>query len=325
MTAPELGAHRVSVIICAYTLDRWQDLLNAVQSCCEQTVPPLEVVVVVDNNDELRRRAEAALPDARVVANHHGPGLSGGRNSGADVADGSILLFLDDDAVASPRWLEEHLAGFGHENVLGVGGEVVPMWRAEMPAWLPSELYWVVGCTYTGMPETPGAIRNPIGANMSIRADVFAAAGGFQQELGRLDTGKRAITGTADETEFCIRVLRSYPDGEWMYRPDARVAHVVPAERATWRHFRDRCRLEGGSKAVLVRLSGQQAGLASERAYVRRVLPRAVVRELRSAVAGRPAGFVRAAVIVAGLWITALTYVRALALLAAGRGQRYVS
>lgn len=315
----------VSVVICAYTLERWQDLECAVRSALEQTLPPLEVTVVVDNNPELLAKAQAVLDGIRVVANRHGPGLSGARNTGADVSSGSILAFLDDDGIASSRWLSEHVAGYRDANVLGVGGDVTPIWRSPAPAWLPQEFYWVIGCTYTGMPVEVSPIRNPIGANMSIRADVFAGAGGFQQELGRLESGGKATTGTADETEFCIRASAKYPSGRWMYQPEASIGHVVTERRTTWRYFIERCRLEGGSKALLVGLRGQSSGLASERKYVTRVLPRGVLRELRAAVRGDHHALRRAGAICAGLAITAATYVRARAEMALGRGRRYSS
>jgi glycosyltransferase involved in cell wall biosynthesis len=313
------------VIICAYSLDRWDELRTAVRSALEQTHPPREVSVVVDNNPDLLNRAREELHGVRVVANHHRPGLSGARNTGADVSNGSILAFLDDDAVASPRWLQEHLTAYSDPSVLGVGGDVTPIWRSNAPRWLPEELYWVIGCTYVGMPVEPAPIRNPIGANMSIRADVFAAAGGFQHKLGRLDVGGRALTGTADETEFCIRASRRYPDGQWLYRPAASIRHVVTPYRATWRHFVDRCRLEGGSKAVLVGLCGKRSGLASERRYVARVLPLGVLKELRAASHREPYALTRAAAICAGFAITAWTYLRARAEMRLGRGQRYAS
>jgi hypothetical protein len=160
---------------------------------------------------------------------------------------------------------------------------------------------------------------------MSIRADVFAGAGGFQHELGRLDVDGRAITGTADETEFCIRASGRYADGQWLYRPAASVRHVVTPQRATWRHFVDRCRLEGGSKAVLVGLRGRRSGLASERRYVVRVLPLAVLRELRAAARRQPHAIKRAGAICAGLAITASTYLRARTEMRLGRGERFSS
>ena len=52
---------RLSVIICAYTLDRWDQLVEAVASVHAQSTPAAEVVVVVDHNDELLERAGQTL------------------------------------------------------------------------------------------------------------------------------------------------------------------------------------------------------------------------------------------------------------------------
>jgi hypothetical protein len=157
------------------------------------------------------------------------------------------------------------------------------------------------------MPIRDGRIRNPIGANMSMRAAVLARTGSFEPSLARLDRGT-SVSGTAEETEFCIRAARLHPGSYWAYRPGARVRHAVPAERTTWRYFVRRCRLEAAAKAVLTGLTGPREGLESERVYVRSVLPRAIARELLSATRGDPIGLLRAATIAGGLSITAVSY-----------------
>jgi len=43
----------VSVVVCAYTMDRWGDLCAAVESLLVQSVAPLEIVVIIDHNPEL--------------------------------------------------------------------------------------------------------------------------------------------------------------------------------------------------------------------------------------------------------------------------------
>jgi len=98
------------------------------------------------------------------------------------------------------------------------------------PSWFPGEFGWVVGCTYAGMHVRDGRIRNPIGANMSVRADVLRRAGGFTSDLGRRKlgfsvSGRARIGGNAEsceETEFCIRTARLHPGGYWAYRPGTR-------------------------------------------------------------------------------------------------------
>src|SRR5438477_12016455 len=52
----------VSVVICAYTEDRWADLLAAVELVRRQTRCAIEIVVVVDHHPVLLRRVQASLP-----------------------------------------------------------------------------------------------------------------------------------------------------------------------------------------------------------------------------------------------------------------------
>ncbi len=54
-----------SVVICAYTLDRWITLDRAVKSCTEQTCPPDEVILVIDYNEELLNAPRANSPRSR--------------------------------------------------------------------------------------------------------------------------------------------------------------------------------------------------------------------------------------------------------------------
>jgi hypothetical protein len=91
---------------------------------------------------------------------------------------------------------------------------------------------------------------------------------GFREGFGKI--GAR---GGADETELCIRISRAHPSRPWLYWPDARVRHRVPAARSTLRYFLSRCYQEGVVKAALTPIVGREMGLSSERAYVLRVLP----------------------------------------------------
>ena len=43
----------VSVVICCYTMDRFDLLMRAIQSVRAQTYPPPQILVVVDNNPDL--------------------------------------------------------------------------------------------------------------------------------------------------------------------------------------------------------------------------------------------------------------------------------
>jgi hypothetical protein len=164
----------------------------------------------------------------------------------------------------------------------------------------------VIGCSYRGLPETVAEIRNPIGANMAFRRTAFERAGGFRDGIGRV--GARPVG--CEETELAIRVRQGSPGARILQVPEARVRHLVPPERTSWRYFRARCWSEGLSKALVATEVGRQDALASERGYTLRTLPWGVVQGLADALRGRLAGAGRAAAIVAGLAVTTAGYLR---------------
>lgn len=295
----------ITVVICAYTLARWELLKASIESVLAQKLQPGDLLVVVDHNPELRNRLTEAYPSLRVVDNEHTPGLSGARNSGLDLARGEIVAFLDDDAQATPDWLEELMRGFDDPAVQGVGGLIEAWWDTGRPRWFPDEFDWVVGCTYRGMPSTVAEIRNPIGANMAFRRELVARIGGFNESIGRT----RSMPLGGEETELSIRAARSEGGARFLYWPRAAVCHHVPAARGTWRYFVRRCYAEGVSKAAICRVVGSTAGLASERGYATRTLPRGMTRGIRDATRGDWWGLARAFAISLGLVVTALGYV----------------
>ncbi len=290
----------LTVVVCAYTLDRWEDLCAAIGSLRAQDHPADEILLVVDHCPELAERAAGAHPDVRVVTNREARGLSGARNTGLAAAHGDVIAFLDDDAAADPDWTACLLAAYRDPAVLGVGGLVRARWESGRPRWFPPEFDWVVGCSYRGLPEHASQVRNFIGANMSFRRFEVLAAGGFRTDLGRVGTRPLGC----EETELCLRLVVLHPDAQLRYEPAAAVSHHVPRGRATWAYFRARCYGEGLSKAAVARLAGRSRGLASERSYVRSTVPHAVARALRTGGGGPR----MAAALAAGVAVTTLGY-----------------
>ncbi|GCE12655.1 glycosyl transferase family 2 [Tengunoibacter tsumagoiensis] len=271
----------------------------------QQTFQPKEIIVVIDHNEQLLKRAQEHVIGVSVIENTEMRGLSGARNCGIAAAQGNVIAFLDDDALATPDWLKMVSQRYTEADVLGTGGTIIPLWAEDKPVWFPEEFYWVVGCTYRGMPQTDTVIRNPIGANMSLRRDIFDFVGSFRSDIGRI--GSRPIG--CEETELCIRAKQHWPEGRFLYLPAAVVFHRVTKKRATWAYFCSRCYSEGLSKAQVTRFVGVKDSLAVERLYMSRILPAGVIRGIKDALFHRDlTGFARAGVIVVGLVVTTAGY-----------------
>jgi GT2 family glycosyltransferase len=298
-----------SVVICVYTMDRWQDILAAVDSVRGQSLAPREILLVSDHNELLRARlAElyAGVPEVRVLANAGPRGLSAGRNTGVAAARGECVAFLDDDAVAERDWLRFFDEAFEDPRVWAVGGRTLPVWASgHRPGWFPEEFDWVVGCTYRGLPRGRSRVRNVLGGNASFRRAAFDAAGGFATGIGR--DGDRRPLG-CEETELCIRLAQAVPDAVLLLDDRSVIHHKVPAARERFGYFRTRTYAEGLSKALVARSVGADKGLEAERRYTTRVLPAGVARGLRDTALGRVAGAARAGAIVAGVLTTACGY-----------------
>ena len=292
---------QVSVIICAYTEERWDLMVVSIESIKAQSLRPLELILVIDHNPKLYERVSNQYPNMNVIENQEKQGLSGARNTGIKAAKGNVLAFIDEDASAAPDWLENLIKAYSDPSVIGVGGVIHPNWSEGMPHWFPAEFNWVVGCSYKGLPEKQDEIRNLIGCNMSFRSNVVDDVGRFRSEIGRIG----AVPFGCEETELCIRATQVYPDRKFIYEPAASVLHYVPAQRSTFLYFRSRCYAEGISKALITELIGKRDGLSSERNYTFKTLPLGVLRGIKDAFWGDLSGLGRAGAIIIGLtWTT---------------------
>jgi GT2 family glycosyltransferase len=290
----------VSVVIAAFASERWDHLRAAVASVAAQTSPAIETIVVIDHNQDLLDRATRELqhgagvdgaPPVVVIPNTRARGASGARNSGVARCHGNVVAFLDDDACATPGWLQPLVGHFADAGVVGVGGRLDPLWGAPRPRWFPGEFGWAVGTSYSGMPERATRVRNVWAGSMAVRRPAFDAAGGFREDFGKIGSVSRP-----EDTDLCLRVS----GGAWLYDPASAASHLVPAERTRLRYFLVRCFNEGRGKAGLAAQNGVGASTSAERGYASRVLPKAAARELRCAVRGDGAAALRGAAIVAG-------------------------
>jgi glycosyltransferase involved in cell wall biosynthesis len=149
---------------------------------------PWELVISLNTPDPAARRSiESALadfadragdgPSTSIVDSSSVRSAAHARNTGAAAASAPLLAFCDSDDIADPAWLAAIADGLADHAVVGGFLEEARLAVAGQENWRP--------------PATPG--DNPqfmghpylVSANMGIRADVFAASGGFDESLLR--------------------------------------------------------------------------------------------------------------------------------------------
>ena len=101
------------------TWRRSSALREALGALVDQTLAAFEVVVVVDGEDpETRALADnLSFPfPLRWVFQPQNQGQAAARNTGAEVASGELVLFLDEDTLADHDLLSRHLPHHQHAN-----------------------------------------------------------------------------------------------------------------------------------------------------------------------------------------------------------------
>ena len=223
--SPEL-----TVVIC--TLNRRDSLLDSVASVAEDVEGLAAEIVVVDNgstDDTFEVVSNLAGADPRIVAVRESRlGLSQARNTGAGIARGSVVAFIDDDAVVLRGWAAALLRGFENSPAVAVGGKSILDWPGgRRPKWLPKRYESLYsGVDYGEVATRLNPPHIPYGVNMAFRSDWLRELGGFDTRLGR--KGESLVS--CEEQDLFLRVRSA--GGEIWYLPEAIVRHRVEMARA---------------------------------------------------------------------------------------------
>ena len=276
---------KVSVVVCTYTMDRYDVFTEAVESALSQTHDPVEVVLVIDGNHEVYNHAVDDFGDQENVVvhdNEENRGISYSRTRGAELASGEVVAFIDDDGVAEPDWIAEHARVYEDTDVIAVAGYVAPNWQSEKPDFFPEEFYWLVGCTEPGFATDGEEIRNGYGSNVSYRREKFLAVGGYDVNTGR--KGDRHIQ--AHEAPVGIRLSEEFGKGV-VYTSDAVVHHTLFDYRGEFRWLVFRSFWQGFSKRVMELLYPGAQG--NESAFLKELFVRGLPSRVKRTVAERSA------------------------------------
>ncbi len=264
---------KVSVIVCTYSPAMLEHFIECVKSLIDQSYREKEIICIVDGSKEyydlIREKCSELFKEdeIRLLLNEKNLGLLQSRNRGAKLSSGDVVAFIDDDAVADRKWIEELVKMYEEYDAIAAGGKLEPLWIAKKPKWLPEEFYWMIGVTHLGFPKKIAEVRNTFGSNLSFRKDIFLELGGFNLDMGGIK-GKRMLQG--GETELCERMRQRYGKGV-MYNPNAVVYHKIFERRVRLSFLVKRAFWQGYSKAVMEEIAGN---VDEERNYVKNLIGR---------------------------------------------------
>lgn len=225
----------ISVIICTY--NREQFIIDALESLRLQTLAKenFEIIVVNNNSPD---NTENIIKN--YIQKHSGfniiyqletqQGASFARNAGAALARSGLLVFMDDDAIAEPDYLQNILSFYEkHPTVSGLGGRIIPKYIPEKPKWMSHFVSSLVGnFEYSSdlVEFSPG--KYPLESNMIINKDDFNLVGGFNTALPGVK-GTLRIGG--EGKDFFLKVQKA--GKRIYYDPSIIVHHVVEVEKLT--------------------------------------------------------------------------------------------
>jgi glycosyltransferase involved in cell wall biosynthesis len=238
---------KISVVVPTYNRARF--VVRTITSLIEQTLAPVDIVVVdngsTDDTAAVVHDMKSSVKRLRHILEPQ-LGVSRVRNRGAAEASGNLVAFLDDDAVASPHWLEALAdAALSLPSAAAFAGPIGLRWTRSAPAWVQGLEGWYGRFDLGEERKTIDYPLYPFASNVAFRREAFLSAGGFPVELG--PRGGHRIANEEDG------LFRRVAERGWtvVYEPTALVYHWVHAERLSRRYLLRRSFTQGKSDVLV--------------------------------------------------------------------------
>jgi glycosyltransferase involved in cell wall biosynthesis len=225
----------LSIVICSY--NRASYIGDALTALYEQTTSLdfFEVFVVdnnsTDNTPEVFKNWRSAHPNGHFeYTTETKQGASFARNTGAKLANTPWLCFIDDDAIATPQFVENIIRHTKDQPfIVGFGGKIIPKYIPEEPKWMSYYVSSLVGnFDYSPIACAFENGKYPLESNMIVAKKVFDQVGGFNEQIPGV-VGTLRIGGEGKELFYKIMAL----DHTIYYDPSILVHHVVEVSKLT--------------------------------------------------------------------------------------------
>lgn len=262
---PPMRPPPVSLIMCTYNPRR--DLLEeALGAAGAQSLAreDYELIVVDNNSHPPLEEAELSRLARRPVMAIREPrqGLVFARVAGLRAARGWLVVFVDDDNILCPDYLEHALRIAHHEPKLGCYGGIAQP-RLERPAGRVARAYLAhLGVKYAGLVPITGSGAawghwEPIGAGLALRRPVGLAYCDVVTQDERAQALGRAGSGLMSGEDSLFSRLADALGYKVAYRPELKLSHVIGPRRLRLGYIFKLLYGQGRSHVVLESLMGR--------------------------------------------------------------------
>jgi glycosyltransferase involved in cell wall biosynthesis len=241
---------QISVIICTHN-PRSSYLQRVLASLRQQTLALTQwELLVIDNASSTPLASNWNLswhPHGRIIQEPT-LGLTAARLRGHKEAQGDVLVFVDDDNILHPDYLNHVSRILQHDPGLGaIGGKSLPEFEILPETWM-AEFYKVLALrdfgeqplisppTIAGQPITYPDFA-PAGIGLAIRRSVFQGyVEGVLSDPHRLAFGRTGKQLTSGEDNDIVLTLMA---SGWQvgYFPELQITHLISASRLNTRYL----------------------------------------------------------------------------------------
>jgi glucosyl-dolichyl phosphate glucuronosyltransferase len=253
---------KISIIVATH--ERPASLVRLLRSLKPQLVYGHHELFVAENGTF----APAQIEIAGLALTHlHDtqPGKCRIQNRAIVLATGEVLVFLDDDVVATPDYVSAVQRFFDdYPQFAAMKGRIL---AAEDPFTIAGPMAPYLDLPIVDHGEEVLEVRGVIGANMAYRASALRMVGLFDERLGP------GAAGHEEETEMSQRMRRA--GLRIGYAPHALVLHEVDPARAIRKRFIRIARERGYCRTLHERHSQREVALNIALAAIRLMVARA--------------------------------------------------
>ncbi len=225
----------LSIIICSYNRASYiNDALTSLY-CQSAGLNSFEVIIVDNNSTDNTKEVYTAWRQTNnnghfTFISETKQGASFARNTGATIAKGEWVCFMDDDAVATPNYVENILKHIQDKpDAVGFGGRIIPKYIPAEPKWMSYYVSSLVGnFNYAPIACAFENGKYPLESNMIVKKSVYEQIGGFNVNLPGV-VGTLRIGGEGKELFYKILALGHII----YYDPAICVHHVVEVKKLT--------------------------------------------------------------------------------------------